>query len=149
MKSIFNKNDNAELIERIKKLNSETQGLWGKMNVGQMLKHVRVPLQLMNGSKQIKFTLLGFFFGKTLMKKYFKDRGFGKNLPTHTEFRVVDKKEFESEQKELIHILQQFLEKGPSSVTKNKHPFFGHMSAEQWDDMMYLHLNHHLQQFGV
>lgn len=149
MKSIFNKNDNAELIERINKLNPETQGLWGKMNVSQMLKHVHVPLLLMNNSKQIKFTLLGFLFGKRLMKKYFKDRGFGKNLPTHTEFKVADKKVFDAEKQALIQTVQQFLEKGPASVTKNKHPFFGHMTAEQWDDMMYLHLNHHLQQFGV
>lgn len=149
MKSIFNKADNNELIERIKKLSPETQALWGKMNVGQMLMHVSNPLLVMTGEKKIKFTLLGFLIGKNLKKKFLKERGFGKNLPTHVQFKVTDKKQFEDEQGKLIKLLESLQQNGPAIITKNKHPFFGNMTQDEWADMMYLHANHHLTQFGV
>jgi hypothetical protein len=62
---------------------------------------------------------------------------------------MVDKKQFEAEQTKLINLLKELLEKGPSVITKNKHPFFGNMSQQEWDDMMYIHMNHHFTQFGV
>ena len=149
MKSIFNKADNNELIERVKKLSPETQALWGKMNVSQMLAHVHEPLLLMKGDTEVKFTLIGALLGKYLKKKFLRERGFGKNLATHAKFKMVDEKEFKTEQGKLIEQLNFLLEKGPSVITKNKHPFFGHMPAEEWDDMMYLHMNHHFTQFGI
>ena len=149
MNSIFDQKDNSQLIDRLKKLTPQTQGLWGKMNVSQMIAHVHEPLLVMKGDKTIKFTLLGMFFGKYLKNKFIKDRGFGKNLLTHAKFKVVDEKQFQKEQEKLIETLLLFQLKGPSIITKNKHPFFGNMTHEEWADMMYLHTNHHLNQFGV
>ncbi|HRH63138.1 MAG TPA: DUF1569 domain-containing protein [Bacteroidia bacterium] len=149
MKSIFNKADNEALISRINKLTAESQPLWGKMDVSQMLAHITTPLLVMKGEVKINFTLLGMLFGKSLKKKYLRDRGFGKNLPTHTKFKVVDSKQFAAEQKKFIELLQELLTKGTAIITKNKHPFFGNMSIQEWEDMMYLHVEHHLKQFGV
>jgi alkyl sulfatase BDS1-like metallo-beta-lactamase superfamily hydrolase len=42
MKDIFTKEITDEMIGRINLLNSETQPVWGKMSVGQMLAHVAV-----------------------------------------------------------------------------------------------------------
>ena len=107
MKSIFNKADNGELIERVKKLSSETQPLWGKMDVSQMLAHIHEPLMVMTGDKKLSFTLMGVLLGRYLRKKYLRERGFGKNLPTHEQFKVVDKKQFKAEQNKLIALLDQ------------------------------------------
>ncbi|MBP9797478.1 MAG: DUF1569 domain-containing protein, partial [Chitinophagales bacterium] len=38
---------------------------------------------------------------------------------------------------------------GPTGVTKDKHPFFGKLSPEEWDTLTVKHLDHHLRQFGV
>jgi len=149
MQSIFNKANNLVLIEMVKNLSPETQALWGKMSISQMLAHVYQPLLVMKGDKKIKFTFLGILMGKRLKKKKLQERGFGKNLPTHTQFRVFDPKQFYLEQQKLIDMLIILLEKEPSIITKDKHPFFGHMSIQEWDDMMYIHLNHHFNQFGV
>lgn len=40
MKSLYNKADNEALILRINQLTAETQPLWGKMDVSQMLTHI-------------------------------------------------------------------------------------------------------------
>jgi hypothetical protein len=149
MNSIFNSTDNKELIERVKKLSPETQALWGKMDVAQMLAHTHQPLLVMKGDKKIKFTLIGALLGNYLKKKFLKDKGFGKNLGTHAQFKVVDKKQFESEKQKLIETLLLLEKTGTSIITKNKHPFFGNMTHDEWADMMYIHTNHHLKQFGV
>jgi hypothetical protein len=39
MKSLFNRQHNDEIIERLNRLTAETKGVWGKMNVSQMLAH--------------------------------------------------------------------------------------------------------------
>lgn len=139
----------AELIARMDKLTPETTALWGKMHAAQMLSHVHEPLMILKGEKQLKFTLLGMLFGKYLKKKYLRDRGFGKNLPTHEQFKISDSRQFADEKAKLTKTLQEILNQGPSIVTKEKHPFFGVMTPEEWDDMMYLHLNHHFTQFGI
>ena len=139
----------AELIARMDKLTPETTPQWGKMHPAQMLSHVREPLMIMKGEKQLKFTFLGMVFGKYLKKKYLRERGFGKNLPTHEQFRISDPRQFADEKVKLTKTLQEILSKGPAVVTKEKHPFFGVMTVEEWDDMMYLHLNHHFTQFGI
>lgn len=149
MNSIFDPTDNQELVTRAKKLNAESKALWGKMNVSQMLSHVNEPLMVMTGEKKIKFTLLGILLGNYLKKKYLRDRGFGKNLPTHEQFKVVDEKQFQAELEKFIETLSYLQQKGVSVITKNKHPFFGNMSPEEWGDMMYIHTNHHFKQFGV
>jgi hypothetical protein len=149
MNSIFDQKDNHHLIERIKKLNPQTQGLWGKMNVSQMMAHLQEPLLVMTGEKTIKFTLWGRFFGKYLKNKFIKNRGFGKNLLTHEKFKVVDAKQFQNEQEKLINTMLIIQQQGTNVITKNKHPFFGNITHQEWADLMYLHINHHLNQFGV
>ena len=149
MNSIFEQKDNHQLIERVKQLRPETQALWGKMNVAQMLAHVNEPLLVMQGEKTIKYTLIGRLFGKYLKNKFIKDRGFGKNLLTHEKFKVVEPKQFQTEQEKLIATLRILQQKGTTIITKNKHPFFGNMTHQEWGDMMYIHTDHHLKQFGV
>ena len=34
-------------------------------------------------------------------------------------------------------------------VTQDPHPFFGRMTGEEWDRLLWKHLDHHLRQFGV
>lgn len=149
MNSIFNPADNNVLIDRFKKLSPESQPLWGTMDVSQMLSHVNEPLLVLKGDKVIKFTFLGMLFGGYLKKKYLKERGFGKNLPTHTQFKVTDKKQFESELEKLTKTILLIQEKGAAIITKHKHPFFGKMTPDEWGNMMYIHTDHHLKQFGV
>jgi hypothetical protein len=69
-----------------------------------------------------------------------------KNLVTADSFKVKDDPEFEITKKELLTTLHEFLN---ASDFNGVHPVFGVMSKELWGDAMYIHLNHHLEQFGV
>jgi hypothetical protein len=149
MKSLFNKSDNQEMIDRISSLTPETKGEWGKMNISQMLTHTQVPLKVAFGELQLKRTFAGFLFGRIAKKKLSSDKQWGKNLPTDKNFIVADKRNFEEERERLILLVRRFTQSGPAGISKETHPFFGKLTVEEWDKLMWNHLDHHLRQFGA
>ena len=46
MKNIFEESVNNEVIERINKLTDNSNAVWGKMNVSQMLAHCNVTYEM-------------------------------------------------------------------------------------------------------
>jgi hypothetical protein len=68
MKSLYNDQDNKELINRLNFLTPNTPALWGKMNVSQMLSHCQKPMQIAFDELVIKRGLIGLLFGKWLRK---------------------------------------------------------------------------------
>lgn len=150
MKSLFNANDNTEMINRINSLINTSQAQWGKMNVSQMLSHCQVPLKVAFGEAKLKRGIAGFLFGKMIAKKLIKDeKPFDRNLPSDKSFIVVDPKEFEKEKNDLITLVKRFVVSGPQGISKDPHPFFGKLSSEDWDIIQWKHLDHHLRQFGA
>lgn len=150
MKSLFNTNENQEMISRINSLTNTSQAQWGKMNVSQMLSHCQVPLKVAFGEMKLKRGIPGILFGSMIRKKLTRDeKPFDKNLPTDKGFIVVDKREFEKEKTDLIHTIQQFAAIGPDGLSKDPHPFFGKLTSSDWDIIQWKHLDHHLRQFGA
>lgn len=149
MKSVYNVAENAELISRINLLNQESAALWGKMSVAQMMAHLQAPLNVAFGELNLKQSFIGILFGGYVKKKLAGDLPFGKNLPTVQQFVKNAPHNFEIEKQNLIKLIQRLAEKGSSSIIVYQHPFFGKMNAEEWDCLLYKHIDHHLQQFGV
>jgi hypothetical protein len=148
MKSLFNNTDNNEIIERINSLTPESKAGWGKMNVAQMMSHCSIALQACLGEIKPKRVFISYLFGKMVKKQVMSPKDFGKNSPTAKEYLIKDVKNFESEKEILITYVKKF-EAGPDVVTKEQHPFFGKMTIEEWDCLMWKHLDHHMRQFGV
>ncbi|AWI25011.1 DUF1569 domain-containing protein [Flavobacterium pallidum] len=148
MANIFITEDYKKLLTRLHKISPESQPLWGKMNVSQMLLHCQKPLDVATGKLVLKHGLIGWLFGKMIKKSFLKKLGFGKNSPTAPEFKIVDTPDFEKEKATLIGLVTEFGEKGPAVIVNKKHPFFGLMTDEEWGMLQYIHLDHHLKQFG-
>lgn len=150
MKSLFDKETQEEVFNRLNSLNKDASAQWGTMNVAQMLKHCQGPLEVGIGHKQLN-SKIGFM--KKLLFKAFKptmynDKLWNEGIPTAREFRITGNHNFESEKKQLETFINEF------SSLKNKtdwpkHPFFGRFTPEQWGKAQYKHLDHHLRQFGV
>ena len=147
MKSIFEEAAYNELIERIEKLNENSQRGWGKMSVGQMTWHCQYPLQLTIENKKHKVKanpIISFFFKKNM----YNDKLWRKNLPTSPIIKAKEEKDFSIEYPKLKTLVHQCHEV-KSRIEWNPHPFFGSFTREQWGQMQYKHLDHHLRQFGV
>lgn len=149
MKNLFDASVTQEMIDRINRLSPNTKPLWGKMTVSQMLAHSQSPLYVALGEKKIKGGLMAFLFGKIAKKQLVQDVPFKKNLPTAPSFVVKDERDFEEEKKILISQLQLFSKAGPTEIAARPHPFFGKLTAEEWNLLQYKHLDHHLRQFGA
>lgn len=66
MKSIFNPTDNQEIISRIYSLTPETQALWGKMSVDQMLKHCNEAVLVAFNEKELKVNFIFKIMGSMM-----------------------------------------------------------------------------------
>jgi len=149
MPSLFNPQDNQQLIERLKSLKPEAQAEWGKMNVSQMLAHVQEPLKMALGDLVLKRSLVSVLFGKSIKNKLLREEQFARNYPTAKQFRMTDLRHFEKERENLIPIIQKFVTAGSAGITDKPHPFFGKMSPAEWDTIQWKHIDHHFRQFGV
>lgn len=150
MSSLFNPQTSLSFIERINKLTPETQALWGKMRVDQMLAHSQKPLEIALGTLKPKVNpIIKLLFGKSARKQVLSPEPFKQNLPTLGEAIIAGKREFDTEKHKLIELVQTFHKAGPNGVSREPHPLFGPMSSSDWDVSQVKHLDHHLRQFGV
>jgi hypothetical protein len=148
MKSVFDPTVNAEFVARIDRLTSSSAPLWGKMSVAQMLAHCQILLQVAFGELQLKRGLMGFLFGKIAKKQILAEEQVKRNMPTFSQARMVGEKDFKAEKQKLIEMIQR-LTAGPGVFSHEPHPFFGPLTTDEWDQLQYKHLDHHLSQFGV
>jgi hypothetical protein len=147
MQSIFNPQDNQKMIARIHQLNPNSQAVWGKMSVDQMFKHCTGAINVAFDKQEVKVNFLMRFLGKTLKNKIFNSE-FKKNSPTAKEFIFTDQYDFETSKNDLVEAFSTF-SKGTETIKISNHPFWGKMTSEDWNTLMWKHLDHHLKQFGV
>jgi len=148
--NIFTKEVAETVIERIEKLKPETQPLWGKMNAAQMLAHCCVAYEMVYTDKHPK---PGFFMGfilKSFVKKMVvTDKPYPKNSKTAPVFLISDEKDFEAEKTRLVDYIRETQVLGAYIFDGKMSHSFGELSANEWNNMFYKHLDHHLKQFGV
>lgn len=150
MKSLFETKTHQDILNRINNLNENTPANWGKMNVGQMLKHCQLPMEVAVGKREMKGKA-GFF--KKLMFKFFKplmynDKPWKHNLQTPKQFVITDSQVFETEKNNLVNLVNEFASK-KDTTNWPEHPLFGNFTTQQRGQMQYKHIDHHLTQFGV
>lgn len=149
MKSLFNQQHNDEIIARLNRLSPEVKGGWGKMNVSKMLAHAQQPLRVAFGELKLKRTLIGILFGSFAKKKLSSDEHWQHDMPTDKNFIIGEEREFTEEKQKLIALVRRFAELGPGGISGDIHPFFGKLTVNEWDRLMWNHLDHHLRQFGA
>jgi len=149
MNSLFDPTQNREIVQRIDRLSPATQAKWGMMNVAQMLTHAQQPLRVAFGELKLKITIAGFLFGKIAKRKLSKNEPWGRSLPTDKHFVVTELKNFDDEKRRLVVLVRRFADNGPGGIVNELHPFFGKLTPDEWDRLMWNHLDHHLRQFGV
>jgi Protein of unknown function (DUF1569) len=147
MGSIFNKEDNQAIIDRINLLSPASKPLWGKMTAAQMCKHCTCALNIAFGKQDLKVNFAMRLLGKLLKNKIFNGE-FQKNSPTAKEFVFTTLFDLETAKLEFATGFAQFAN-GHGSINVMNHPFWGKMTYEDWDKLMWKHADHHLRQFGV
>ncbi len=150
MKSVFNTTDKNELIARIEKLSSNTTPQWGKMDVAQMLAHCNVTYELVYENIHPKPNAFKRFILKLLVKPLVvNEKPYKKGSPTAPEFLIKSDKDFVTEKQRLINHINKTQELGQNYFEGKESHSFGVLTGQEWNNMFYKHLDHHLTQFGV
>ena len=150
MKNLFDPAVTAELIHRIEQLSPESPALWGKMSVDQMLAHCCVAYEMAFTNTHPKANPVMRFLLKTFVKAgVVNEVPYKRNLPTAPAFRIKSEKNFAEEKARLISFVEQTLAAGKSGFEGKESPSFGSMTAKEWNNLLYKHLDHHLTQFGA
>lgn len=151
MENIFDAKTAQDYINRINRLTISSERKWGKMTVNQMLAHLNVAYEMIyEPHKHPKPSFIARWILKTFVKpKVTNEIPYKQNLPTGPTFIIKEEPDFETEKKRLIGFIQKTQQLGPDAFEGKENTSFGKLTAQQWNNMLAKHLNHHLAQFNV
>jgi hypothetical protein len=150
MKNIFDLNETNAIIDRINKLDAYAKPLWGKMSVDQMLAHCNVTYEMIYDTKHQKPNAFKKFMLKAIVKPFVvSEKPYKKNSRTAPEFVISNSKNFVAEKARLIDFLKKTKGLGSAYFDNKPSRSFGKLTASEWNNLFYKHLDHHLKQFGV
>ena len=149
MQNLFQTEAVDEILGRIDKLLPESQRLWGKMDVSQMMAHCSAALDMACGRLNPPRIFIGRLIGPLVKPIYTNEKPFSQNSPTDKKLVIADRRDFAREQEQLRAKIREFHQGGEAKCTRHPHPFFGALTPADWSRGMYKHLDHHLRQFGA
>ncbi|MBD0284812.1 MAG: DUF1569 domain-containing protein [Flavisolibacter sp.] len=147
-KNIFDKHTADEIIARAQSLQPNSRRKWGTMEVTEMLHHCnRINKMNMEGGpdgkssslKQQLLRILVLHITQRIPKNI-------KGANNHQD-SVIIADAFDSEKEKFCKTIKEFSERTtPIQVT---HPVFGKLTTKEWGEFTWMHMDHHLRQFGV
>lgn len=149
MKTIFDAETHAELLDRLDKLAQDSERQWGKMSPSQMMEHTAVALEMATGKVPMEQAVLGKAIGWIFKGGFLGERPMPKNVPTGPTLKIQNEPDFGATRERLKGLISDFHALGESGTDGNIHGFFGPLTGKQWGETQYKHVDHHLQQFGV
>ncbi|MEI7810937.1 MAG: DUF1569 domain-containing protein [Ignavibacteria bacterium] len=152
MKNFYDTKDRVALTERINKLTAGSERLWGSMTVSQTVCHMTDQLRMTDG--KIKTKPVGTVIYRTLLKWLVltivkAPKGKIKTVPEIDQDKQGTKPtEFARDVAQLFQMMDRFASE-ENKVVLYPHPAFGKLTKWQWGRLIYLHMDHHLRQFGI
>jgi Protein of unknown function (DUF1569) len=151
-KALSNASDRDEIIARIKLLQSPSPRRWGRMNAHQMICHVADSFRVVMGEKAV--TPMKGPAPRKLIKWLALQvplrwpHGVKTRPEVDQQLGGTPPADFDQDRREFLRLLDRFTHQ-PREFEWHPHPMFGHMADEEWMRWGYLHMDHHLRQFGV
>jgi Protein of unknown function (DUF1569) len=152
MKSLSERHCREELNARLARVRPDTPRRWGKMTAPQMICHVHDSYLGVMGQKAMEIPR-GFSLWPALkFVALYAPVEWPKGVPTRPEFDQhggggTPPAQFESDLRGLLETMDRF-SRLPRDFEFRPHPLFKVMSETQWMRWGYLHVDHHLRQFG-
>lgn len=134
--------------------NPQTPALWGKMNLTQTVEHLQdvIKMSYTPGSAQLAIPeeQLPAYKAFLMSDKMFKQNTKAPSSIAGDEPAAIRSSSFAMACENLRATLQSFhsfFQSHPRITTT--HPAFGELNYEEWIQLHYKHLHHHLSQFGL
>jgi len=151
MKTLLNPKDREEIITRLQAVRPTSPRLWGKMSAHQMVCHLTDGFRMYMGLKPARPVPVPY--SRTLMKWIALwapipwPKGFATAPELDQQAGGTQPMEFDDDVRELRNLVERFTQ--ARNFEWQLHPHFGQMSDREWMRLAYLHMDHHLRQFGA
>jgi hypothetical protein len=151
MKTMTRDDCRQEIVGRLRTLRPTSERRWGRMNVHQMVCHLIDSHGMMTGDKPVSDA--SGVLHRTALKwlALYVPLQWRPNLRTRPEIDQqisgTAPKEFVEDLASLVAFVETTGTAEPPSYPA--HPIFGRMSHAAWMRWNYLHIDHHLRQFGA
>ncbi len=150
LQNIFSTASTEETLARLENLKADTVPAWGKMSAPQMLAHLNVAYDITYGEVAVSYN----FFARFMLKLFVKstvvgNKPYSKNGRTAPIFVIDEERNFEEEKKKFINYVKRTEKLGSAHFEGLASPSFGKMSAQEWSNQFYKHMDHHFTQFGI
>jgi hypothetical protein len=147
-KTVFDADSRRVLLERLMRIQTGSKPQWGQLNAVKMLRHVSAGMEMALGELPVapKTGPTRFVLVRWLV--LYAPFPWPKGAPTAPELLTQPTAGVEEEQLRLRATLDRFVARGPAGAF-TEHAAFGNLSAPQWARLTWLHIDHHLRQFGM
>lgn len=152
MKTLANREDLNEIVERVNRIRPDSPRQWGRMSSAEMVCHCTDAIRIGLGEKNIGLvkTPLPRFLLKAIV--LYAPIRWPKNVPTGAPIDPLREGtkpgDFSSDLAELQRVIHRFV-LSKKQNGRLPHPFFGPLADSEWLRWGYLHQDHHLRQFGL
>jgi hypothetical protein len=149
--------DKQQIVERLHRIHSSSTRLWGRMTAPQMICHLSDSFRVTIGDKswtteRISVTwipLPGWFVKWVALELPLPwPRGVETRPEVDQERGGTPPTELQADLNDLFRLLDRLTHQ-PRDFQWQPHPMFGVMEDADWMRWGYLHMDHHLRQFGV
>ena len=137
---------------RLAKAQPTSSRQWGKMSPHQMICHLHDSFQAATGEKTV--SAAGNLLQRTVVKwiGLYAPLPWPRGLPTRPEMDQfvggTPPEEFKNDLERLRVMIERF-SREPRDFDWHSHPSFGELTTRDWLRWGYLHVDHHLRQFGL
>jgi len=155
--TLSNPTSKQQIVERLGKIQLSSPRQWGQMTVGQMICHLSDSFRVTMGLKPWKTARISvtpiplpawFVKWVALETTVPWPRGLQTRPEVDAEQSGTPPAQFDQDKAELFSLLEHFTRQ-PRDFNWQPHPMFGAMRDAEWMRWGYLHMDHHLRQFGV
>jgi hypothetical protein len=154
MRNLLDDGVRQRVLERVAQLTPDGQRRWGTMDVGQMICHIADPLRIALGELPAKDA--SSVFTRTVLRWLVlagmpAPKGKVKTFPEldYAKGGGTPPKQLAADVESLHGAIARFLERAASGQSFERSPAFGRLSPRAYGRLMYVHMHHHLKQFGV
>ena len=152
MKTLARERDKAEILRRVRALRPDSVRRWGRMSVHQMVCHLSDGFRMGIGEKGVsdasgplRRTMLKWIvlyvplsWPAGILTRPEIDQGVGGTRPVDFAADIAQ-----------LEALLDLVTAQQGELDWRPHPLFGPMSKAAWLRWGYLHIDHHLRQFGA
>jgi hypothetical protein len=152
MKTLAREIDRADILRRLKTVGPDSTRRWGRMSAHQMICHLSDSFLAVTGRKAMSMATGPL--QRTVIKwaALYLPMPWPEGYPTRPEIDQTlggtQPSDFATDVALLESLCIQFTA-DMSAAAEYQHPVFGAMSASEWLRWAYLHMDHHLRQFGA